>query len=374
MTQHSNSGKLALTAAGLATAAVLLSQIKFEEKYEEDITENFGMIQPLRPRGVPSIQAANGQVQNLNANPLGGPTFATVSVGGNGGRKLTGSLPDSAFISNANYQPTNTSMSTNMRGNVVGSGGVRLNVLNSAGTPSNKQLNMPGLATRADVGLKKQAMIGRSAARSSPRVNRSAASSCGGCASSCPSTQLNNVLPQQPVAVSNEVPAGQWDIQNEAGINTFNVAQNLVYSTARNRLQALADPIRGDIAIVPQGQMCATSAQFDPSQSLQAGALAVMGGINNVSNQDTINLLAANSGGTNITQGGVNVPQELASAAVSPPSQLSSQSFLGAPGAVQQANQMLNTSQVTQKQLGSNAPRGEVVANTGFASSWSSFP
>lgn len=367
MTQHSNSGKLALTAAGLATAAVLLSQIKFEEKYEEDITENFGMIQPLRPRGVVSIQAGNGHVENLNANPLGGPTFATVSVNGNGGKKLTGSLPDTAFISNASYQPNNTSMSTNMRGNVVGSGGVRLNILNSSGTPNGKIVNMPGLATRADVGLKQEV----TQASSKPHVNRS---SCGSCAGSCPSTQLNTMIPQEPVAVSNEVPAGQWDIQNEAGVNTFNVAQNLVYSTARNRLQALADPIRGDIAIVPQGQMCATSAQFDPSQSLQAGALAVMGGINNVSNQDTINLLAANSGGTNVTQGGVNVPQALASASVSPPSQLSSQSFLGAPGAVQQANQMLNTSQVTQKQLGSNSPRGEVVSNTGFVSSYTSFP
>jgi len=366
MTQYSNSGKLVITAAGLATAAILLSQVKFEEKYEEDITENFGMIQPLRPRGVVSIQAGNGQMTNLNANPLGGPTFATVSVDGSG-RKLTGNLPDTAFISNASYQPNNTSMSTNMRGNVVGAGGVRLNILNSSGTPNGKVLNMPGLATRADVGIKEEVVQ----ESSGPRVNRS---SCGSCAGSCPSTQLNNILPYEPVAVTNEVPSGQWDIQTEAGVNTFNVSQNLIYATARNRLQGLADPIRGDIAIVPHGQMCATAAQFDPSQSLQAGALAVMGGISNVSNQDTINLLAANSGGTNVTQGGVNVPQALASASVSPPSQLSSQSFLGAPGAVQQANQMLNTSQVTQKQLGSNSPRGEVVSNTGFVSSYTSFP
>jgi hypothetical protein len=364
MTQHSNTGKIAVTAAGLVTAAILLSQIKFEETYEEDIEESFGMY-PLAPRGVINITDANGRTEGLNPNPASGPTFATISA--NNGRKLTGNLPNSAFISNASFQPNNTSMSTNMQGNAVGGGGIRLNVLNSTGTANQQVVNLPGLATRADMGIQREQGSQR---QQGSQINRS---SCG--------TQLNNISQQrnQPEEVptsevSNSIPLGTWDIHNEAGTNTFNVSQNLVYSTANSRGRGQGDPIRGDLPITAVGITSFTSASYNPGGNLRTGALAVMGGIGNSTNQSTINLVAAGSGGTNTTMSGVNVPEQLALASMAPPSQLTSQSFLGAPGSIQAANQLLNTSQVTQKQVGINTSRGEVAVNTGFSQGYTSFP
>jgi len=79
-----------------------------------------------------------------------------------------------------------------------------------------------------------------------------------------------------------------------------------MYSNKSSRLRALGDPIRGDIPIVPaSGNWFVPSVH--PNLDLQAGALPVMGGVNNNTNRQLAKLIYATSGGTDTTIGGVNL-------------------------------------------------------------------
>ena len=79
-----------------------------------------------------------------------------------------------------------------------------------------------------------------------------------------------------------------------------------VYANKSSRLRSQGDPIRGDLPIVP-----ATGNWFVPSVhpniDLQAGAMNVMGGVNNQTNHNLSSLIYASSGGSESTIGGVDL-------------------------------------------------------------------
>lgn len=79
-----------------------------------------------------------------------------------------------------------------------------------------------------------------------------------------------------------------------------------VYANKSSRLRSQGDPFRGDLPIVP-----ATGNWFVPSVhpniDLQAGAMNVMGGVNNGTNHQLSHLIYATSGGSDSTIGGVDL-------------------------------------------------------------------
>lgn len=79
-----------------------------------------------------------------------------------------------------------------------------------------------------------------------------------------------------------------------------------IYANKNSRLRSQGDPFRGDLPIVP-----ATGNWFVPSVhpniDLQAGAMNVMGGVNNGTNHQLSHLIYATSGGSESTIGGVDL-------------------------------------------------------------------
>lgn len=79
-----------------------------------------------------------------------------------------------------------------------------------------------------------------------------------------------------------------------------------MYANKNSRLRAQGDPIRGDLPIVP-----ATGNWFVPSVhpniDLKAGAMNVMGGVNNRTSNQLAHLIYATSGGSDTTIGGVDL-------------------------------------------------------------------
>lgn len=72
----------------------------------------------------------------------------------------------------------------------------------------------------------------------------------------------------------------------------------LIYATAKSKGYGQGDPIRGDIPVVPCNRGYFTPlAAFNPASTLNAGALAAMGGIGNTSAQQTYSLIQAYAGG-----------------------------------------------------------------------------
>ena len=84
------------------------------------------------------------------------------------------------------------------------------------------------------------------------------------------------------------------------------VYDRYIYANRRSRLRSQGDPIRGDLPIVPlSGDWFVPSVQ--PQIDLQAGALNVMAGVNNATNNELANLIYNSSGGGDTTIGGVNM-------------------------------------------------------------------
>ena len=84
------------------------------------------------------------------------------------------------------------------------------------------------------------------------------------------------------------------------------VYDRYIYANQKSRLYAMGDPIRGDLPIVP----CSGSwfnVSVTPSIDLRQGALAVIGGIDNSTNQNLASLQYNSSGRSMSTMGGVDM-------------------------------------------------------------------
>jgi hypothetical protein len=82
-----------------------------------------------------------------------------------------------------------------------------------------------------------------------------------------------------------------------------------IYANRNSRLRGQGDPIRGDLPIVPiSGSWFIPSGAFEgPNVVLQQGAMNVMGGVNNETNNQLANLIYNSSGGAETTIGGVDM-------------------------------------------------------------------
>lgn len=84
-----------------------------------------------------------------------------------------------------------------------------------------------------------------------------------------------------------------------------------IYSNRNSRLRGQGDPIRGDLPIVPiSGSWFIPSGAYEgPNIVLQQGAMNVMGGVNNETNNQLANLIYNSSGGAETAIGGVDMAQ-----------------------------------------------------------------
>jgi hypothetical protein len=86
------------------------------------------------------------------------------------------------------------------------------------------------------------------------------------------------------------------------------VYDRYMYANRNSRLRGQGDPIRGDLPIVPiSGNWFTVSVH--PQVDLQQGAMNVLGGVNNETNNALANLIYNTSGGTDTTIGGVDMAQ-----------------------------------------------------------------
>lgn len=90
------------------------------------------------------------------------------------------------------------------------------------------------------------------------------------------------------------------------------VYDRYMYANRNSRLRGQGDPIRGDLPIVPiSGNWFIPSAAAgnNVNQVLQQGAMNVLGGVNNETNNALANLIYNASGGADTTIGGVDMAQ-----------------------------------------------------------------
>lgn len=84
------------------------------------------------------------------------------------------------------------------------------------------------------------------------------------------------------------------------------VYDRYLYANRQSRLRAQGDPVRGDLPIVPiTGNWFVPNVH--PNIDLQAGAMNVLGGVNNETNHQLANLIYHSSGGGDTTIGGVDM-------------------------------------------------------------------
>ncbi len=110
----------------------------------------------------------------------------------------------------------------------------------------------------------------------------------------------------QYTEVTDVLPAGDMTTVNALGIEeTPIIFDRYMYANQRSRLYGLGDPIRGDLPIVP----CNTGwfqVSVHPHIDLRDGAMSVMGGVHNDTNNALHELQNAASGGLLHTLGGVD--------------------------------------------------------------------
>jgi Family of unknown function (DUF5850) len=81
-----------------------------------------------------------------------------------------------------------------------------------------------------------------------------------------------------------------------------------IFANKKSRLRGMADPIRGDLAIIPMsGNWFAPSVH--PNIDLHAGSLNVMGGSDNENSHKVARLIYETSGGANSAIGGIDISQ-----------------------------------------------------------------
>ena len=84
------------------------------------------------------------------------------------------------------------------------------------------------------------------------------------------------------------------------------VYDRYMYANRNSRLRAMGDPIRGDLPIVPASGNWFTPS-VHPNIDLQAGAINVLSGVGNETNQQLAQLIYASSGGADTAIGGVSM-------------------------------------------------------------------
>jgi len=97
-------------------------------------------------------------------------------------------------------------------------------------------------------------------------------------------------------------------ISDDGQISQPIVYDRYIYANKNSRQRGAGDPIRGDLPIVPvSGNWFIPSQANSPGINLQQGAMNVMGGVNNETNNALANLIWNASGGTETTIGGVDM-------------------------------------------------------------------
>ena len=119
--------------------------------------------------------------------------------------------------------------------------------------------------------------------------------------------QTNNLLPLGTMRMFNSdlnINGGNTD--DNGTIEQPIVYDRPIFANINSRLRSQGDMIRGDLPIVPVNNGWFTPA-VNPSNDLQQGALAVIGGLDAQQAQAMANLMLASSAGTTNTVSGVNL-------------------------------------------------------------------
>jgi len=115
--------------------------------------------------------------------------------------------------------------------------------------------------------------------------------------------------------VSSMLPVGDMTSTDALGDSVQTVTfNNFTYANPKSRLRALGDKIRGDIPICDKdGRLTGTlwRPAVNVALDLEPGALAVMAGPNNDTNNELIAYMAASSGGAQTLFGGVDMTSQL---------------------------------------------------------------
>lgn len=106
---------------------------------------------------------------------------------------------------------------------------------------------------------------------------------------------------------NSDLPVGKMTTMGADG-NVENpiIYQRLMYARPQGKLRQYGDPIRGDLAIVPCGGEW-FSVHPNINLDLQEGAMNVMGGVRNETNNSLAELINRASGGADTTIGGVDL-------------------------------------------------------------------
>jgi len=108
--------------------------------------------------------------------------------------------------------------------------------------------------------------------------------------------------------VTSMLPVGDMTTVNADGeVGNPLIYNRLIYANRNSYLRSLGDPIRGDLPIVP----CNSDwfrPSVHPSIDLREGALNVLAGLENEQGQALSSLIHTASGNTDLTLGGVYIP------------------------------------------------------------------
>lgn len=134
------------------------------------------------------------------------------------------------------------------------------------------------------------------------------------CSSSKDYNDMNQKLVDQGTEVLSKLPVTPMNQSsgNEKSDVYYN-ADRYLFALQKSRLYGLADYIRGDIPVVPcnPNRNPYSNTWFRPSVTprydLNAGAMGIIAGIGNVSNQQTLELMSRSTGGSNEIINGVSV-------------------------------------------------------------------
>ena len=355
------SGKILATVVGVAAAAILITQLVSAKSEEEpQIVENW-------------LNVALGPVKNT--------TYTCAKTGKNmAARDLTSHLPQSVFFGNSHLQPSTVIGATNFQANSIPNSGMNVQYLanNPQNNASSAQVFNNFSQAASVVEGYHEDYSNRSG--SAPPVESCKLdhqlSSSAGCgpqgtiANGYGGQQANALGPDfSPYEGSSlpsthmdayEMPGGTLNTMDSAGNpQSFYMTERLMYSTLnRARCSGTTDMIRGDLAIVPQGQymQCAGT----PADTLQTGAFNAMFGAFASTPQATAALVSADSGSVRTALGGGNLSDAVLYD--SPEPILTSSTFV--PSAAAQ----LSTNMATQKGMLGNVSSGDVTLVTGYTS------
>lgn len=111
--------------------------------------------------------------------------------------------------------------------------------------------------------------------------------------------------------VDGELPLSDMTITNSAGdMQNPVMYERLMFAPLRSRLASRGDYFRGDLPITP----CSNgwfNVSVQPNRDLNTGAMAVLGGLNNETAQETYALAMMSSGGSRTTSGGVSLNETI---------------------------------------------------------------